>query len=147
MKIAIGSDHAGFALKEIVRQHLAEKGFEVIDVGAYSAERVDYPVYGQKVGELVAGGEAAKGIVICGSGIGISIAANKVKGIRAALCSECLSARLSREHNDANVLAMGARLIGDTMALSITDTFLAAKFQGGRHQQRVDLLTALDKGE
>lgn len=147
MKIAIGSDHAGFALKEIVRQHLAEKGFEVIDVGAYSAERVDYPVYGQKVGELVAGGEAAKGIVICGSGIGISIAANKVKGIRAALCSECLSARLCREHNDANVLAMGARLIGDTMALSITDTFLAAKFQGGRHQQRVDLLTALDKGE
>ncbi len=147
MKIAIGSDHAGFALKEIVRQHLADKGFEVIDVGAYSAERVDYPVYGQKVGELVASGEAAKGIVICGSGIGISIAANKVKGIRAALCSECLSARLSREHNDANVLAMGARLIGDTMALSITDTFLAAKFQGGRHQQRVDLLTALDKGE
>ncbi|MDO4541669.1 MAG: RpiB/LacA/LacB family sugar-phosphate isomerase, partial [Bacillota bacterium] len=103
--------------------------------------------YGQKVGKSVASGQADRGIVICGSGIGISIAANKVKGIRAALCSEELSARLCREHNDANVLAMGARLIGETMALSIVDVFLTTEFQGGRHQQRVDMLEALDKGE
>lgn len=147
MKIAIGSDHAGFDLKEIVKSHLLDKGLEVEDLGPYKPERVDYPVYGKKVGEAVASASADKGIVICGSGIGISIAANKVKGVRAALCSEPLSARLCREHNDANVLAMGARLVGETMALTITDTFLATEFQGGRHQQRVDLLTAMDEGE
>ena len=145
MKIAIGSDHAGFALKEIVRQALEAQGHMVNDVGPYNAERVDYPVYGKKVGEEVAAGNAEKGIVICGSGIGISIAANKVKGVRAALCSEPLSARLAREHNDANVLALGARLVGDTMALEIVEAFLAGVFQGGRHSGRVALLSAMEE--
>lgn len=147
MKIALGSDHAGFFLKEKVIAYLGQKGIEVEDMGPYNAERVDYPVYGKKVGEKVASGAVDKGIVICGSGIGISIAANKVKGIRAALCADPLSARLCREHNDANVLAMGARLIGETMALEIVDTFLNTDFQGGRHQQRIDLITAIEKGE
>ncbi len=147
MKVALGSDHAGFFLKEKVIAYLGQKGIEVEDMGPYNAERVDYPVYGKKVGEKVASGEVDKGIVICGSGIGISIAANKVKGIRAALCADPLSARLCREHNDANVLAMGARLIGETMALEIVDTFLNTDFQGGRHQQRIDLITAIEKGE
>lgn len=145
MKIAIGSDHAGFALKEVVRKMLIEEGHDVNDVGPYSADRVDYPVYGKKVGEEVAKGGCEKGIVICGSGIGISIAANKVKGIRAALCSEPLSARLAREHNDANVLAMGARLVGETMAAEIVKAFLQGEFQGGRHQDRVALLLSMDE--
>ena len=147
MKVALGSDHAGFFLKEKVIAYLGQKGIEVEDMGPYNAERVDYPVYGKKVGEKVASGEVDKGLVICGSGIGISIAANKVKGVRAALCGDPLSARLCREHNDANVLAMGARLIGETMALEIVDTFLNTDFQGGRHQQRIDLITAIEKGE
>ncbi|MEG0874414.1 MAG: ribose 5-phosphate isomerase B [Clostridiales bacterium] len=144
MKIVIGSDHAGFELKKIVTEYLTENGVEVEDLGPYSNERVDYPIYGQKVGEAVSLGTVNKGIVICGSGIGISIAANKVKGVRAALCSEPLSAKLAREHNDANVLAMGARIIGEAMALEIVETFLHTEFKGGRHQKRIDLLSAMD---
>lgn len=145
MKIIIGSDHAGFDLKEKVIAKLKSDGFTVIDVGPETAERVDYPVYGSKVGRLVAANEGDYGIVICGSGIGISIAANKVDGIRAALCGEPLSARLAREHNDANVLAMGARLIGEAMAMEIVDTFLHTEFAGGRHSDRVALIREIER--
>ncbi len=136
MKIAIGCDHAGYKLKEEVKGFLTEH--EVIDLGTNSEESVDYPDFGKAVGRAVAGGEADYGIVICGSGIGISIAANKVDGIRCALCSEPLSAKLSRLHNNANVLAMGARLIGVEMAKEITQVFLSTEFEGGRHERRVN---------
>lgn len=140
MKIAIGCDHGGFELKEKVKQHLFEKGLEVLDLGCNSTESVNYPIYGKKVGNAVVSKEADLGIVICGTGIGISIAANKVKGVRAALCMNTTMARLTKEHNNANILAMGARMIGDVLALEIVDTFLEAKFQGGRHQTRIDML-------
>ena len=130
MKIAIGCDHAAYSFKEEIKNYLTDLGHELIDKGCYSPERADYPDHGIAVGEAVASGEADKGVVICGSGIGISIAANKVKGIRCALCSEPLSAKLSRNHNDANVLAMGARLIGLEMGKAIVDAWLAAEFEG-----------------
>ena len=138
MKIAIGSDHAGFKLKEEIKNYLEEKNIEVDDCGTYSDERCAYPDFGHKVGHKVANKDANFGIVICGSGIGISISANKVKNIRAALCSEPVSARLARNHNDANILAMGARLIGPDMAKAIVDAFLKADFEGGRHINRVN---------
>lgn len=138
MKIAIGSDHAGFKLKEEIKNYLEEKNIEVDDCGTYSDKRCDYPDFGHKVGHKVANKDANFGIVICGSGIGISISANKVKNIRAALCSEPVSARLARNHNDANILAMGARLIGPDMAKEIVDAFLKADFEGGRHINRVN---------
>ena len=137
MKIAIGSDHAGFYLKEDIKKYLEEKGIEVIDRGTNSDNRVDYPDFGHAVGHEVIDKDLDFGIAICGSGIGISIAANKVKGIRAALCSEPYSAKLARRHNDANVLAMGARLIGLDMAKEIVDAFLNEEFEGGRHINRV----------
>lgn len=137
MKIAIGCDHAAYTFKEEIKAYLTEKGHTLIDKGCYSAERADYPDHGIAVGEAVASGEAERGVVICGSGIGISIAANKVKGVRCALCSEPLSARLSRNHNDANVLAMGARLIGLEMGKAIVDEWLVAEFEGGRHIGRI----------
>ncbi len=137
MKIAIGSDHAGFYLKEDIKKYLEEKGIEVIDKGTDSDNRVDYPDFGHAVGHEVIDKNLDFGIAICGSGIGISIAANKVKGIRAALCSEPYSAKLARRHNDANVLAMGARLIGLDMAKEIVDAFLNEEFEGGRHINRV----------
>ncbi|MBO7299917.1 MAG: ribose 5-phosphate isomerase B [Tidjanibacter sp.] len=145
MKIAIGCDHAAFLFKEEIKNYLIEKGHEVVDKGCYSPERADYPDYGVAVGEAVASGECEKGVAICGSGIGISIAANKVKGVRCALCSEPLSARLSRSHNDANVLAMGARLIGLEMGKEIVDVWLATKFEGGRHIGRIDKITSYEK--
>ncbi|MFR8927334.1 ribose 5-phosphate isomerase B [Peptoniphilus senegalensis] len=138
MKIAIGSDHAGFYLKKDLIKYLEEKNIEVKDMGPFDDNRVDYPDYGHAVGHEVVDNKMDFGIVICGSGIGISISANKVKGIRAALCSESYSARLARRHNDANVLAMGARLIGHDMALEIVDAFLNEKFEGGRHINRVN---------
>lgn len=138
MKIAIGSDHAGFYLKKDLIKYLEEKNIEVKDMGPFDDNRVDYPDYGHAVGHEVVDNKMDFGIVICGSGIGISISANKVKGIRAALCSEPYSARLARHHNDANVLAMGARLIGHDMALEIVDAFLNEKFEGGRHINRVN---------
>lgn len=137
MKIAIGSDHSGFYLKEDIKKYLEEKGIEVIDKGTDSDNRVDYPDFGHAVGHEVIDKNLDFGIAICGSGIGISIAANKVKGIRAALCSEPYSAKLARRHNDANVLAMGARLIGLDMAKEIVDAFLNEEFEGGRHINRV----------
>lgn len=140
MKIAIGSDHGGFELKEKVVKFLKGNGYEILDLGCNSTDSVDYPKYGRIVGEAVVEKKADKGIVICGTGIGISIAANKVKGVRAALCTNTTMARLTREHNDANVLAMGGRIVGDVLALEMVDIFLTTEFEGGRHQKRVDLL-------
>ena len=145
MKIAIGCDHAAYTFKEEIKAYLTEKGHTLIDKGCYSAERADYPDHGIAVGEAVASGEAERGVVICGSGIGISIAANKVKGVRCALCSEPLSARLSRNHNDANVLAMGARLIGLEMGKAIVDEWLVAEFEGGRHVGRIEKISCYEE--
>ncbi len=138
MIIAMGSDHAGYNLKEEIKAYLLEKGHTVKDCGTDSTESCDYPVFGRAAAEVVREEEAERAIVICGSGIGISIAANKVPGIRCALCSEPLSAELSRRHNNANALAMGARLIGSDMAKRIVDVFLSTEFEGGRHQRRID---------
>ena len=140
MKIAIGCDHGGFELKEKVKVHLEGKGYEVLDLGCHSTESVNYPVYGKAVGKAVANKEADYGIVICGTGIGISIAANKVKGVRAALCMNTTMARLTREHNNANILAFGARMVGDVLALEMVDTFLNTAFEGGRHTARVEMI-------
>ncbi|MBO4911422.1 MAG: ribose 5-phosphate isomerase B [Butyrivibrio sp.] len=136
--IAIGSDHGGFDLKEVVKEHLQKRGFEVKDFGTYNKESCDYPEFGRAAAEAVASGECEKGIVICTTGIGISIVANKVKGIRCALCSETTSARLTREHNDANMLAMGGGLVGDLLALEIVDTFLDTEFSNmEKHSRRI----------
>lgn len=137
--IAIGSDHGGFELKELVISHLKESGMEVKDVGCYDKSSCDYPVYGRAVAEAVASGECEKGIVICTTGIGISITANKVKGIRAALCTDSLMAKLTRLHNNSNVLALGAGIVGPNLALEIVDVFLGTEFSGDeRHQRRID---------
>ncbi|MGL5277868.1 MAG: ribose 5-phosphate isomerase B [Cetobacterium sp.] len=140
MKIALGADHGGFALKEIVKKHLEDKGFEVLDKGCYSTESVDYPVYAKAVANSILNKEADFGILICGTGIGISIAANRFKGIRAALCSNTTMAKLTREHNDANILALGARMTGDILALEIVDEFLKTEFLGGRHLTRIQAI-------
>lgn len=142
--LAIGSDHGGFALKQEVMKHLAERGIEYRDYGTYSSESCDYPDYGEAVGRAVASGECERGIIICGTGIGISIAANKVHGVRAALCGDCYSAEMSRAHNDANVLALGARVLGTGLALKIVDTFLDTGFDGGRHARRVAKIMAIE---
>lgn len=144
MKIAIGSDHAGFMLKSEIIKHIKDQGYEVKDFGCYSTASVDYPEFGQAVAEAVAKGECDRGIVCCGTGIGISIAANKVPGIRAALCSDCFSAKASREHNNANILALGERVIGIGLAKMITDIWLTTEFSGGRHSGRVDKLTEIE---
>ena len=137
--IAIGSDHGGFELKQTVIAHLKEQGKEVKDFGTYSLDSCDYPDYGRAVGEAVASGQCEKGIVICTTGIGISITANKVPGIRCALCHNTTTARLTREHNDANVLAIGAAMVGEIVAMDIVDTFFATDFSHGeRHQRRID---------
>lgn len=140
MIIGLGCDHGGYELKEKIKAHLGEKGIEVKDFGCDNTNSVDYPEYGKLVGNKVASKEVDLGIVICGTGIGISIAANKVKGVRGALCTNTTMAKLTREHNNANVLALGARIIGDVLALEIVDTFLESEFEGGRHQRRIDLL-------
>ncbi|WP_029522315.1 ribose 5-phosphate isomerase B [Persephonella sp. KM09-Lau-8] len=145
MKVAIGSDHAGFDYKEIVKKHLEEKGFQVIDKGTYSKESVDYPIFGEAVAQAVASGEADRGIVICGTGIGISISANKVKGIRAALCTNEYMARMARRHNDANILAFGARVLGIDVALGIVDVFFETEFEGGRHERRVNEIKNIEE--
>lgn len=141
MKVAIGCDHGGFELKEKVVAFLQEKGYEVKDCGCNSTASVDYPTFGKAAAKAVASGECEKGIVICTTGIGISITANKVKGIRCALCSDTLSAKMTRLHNDANVLAMGAGMIGPNLAFDIVETFLTTDFSGDeRHQRRIDLI-------
>ena len=147
MKIAIGNDHGGVELKKHLVEYLTNKGYEMIDLGAQTTESSHYPVFGQRVGHAVVNGEADCGILICGTGIGISIAANKVDGVRCALCSEPVSARLAREHNNANIVAMGARTIGPAMAEAIVDVFLTTDFLGGRHAHRVDMFGRIEKGE
>ena len=146
MKIAIGSDHGGFALKEAVRKHLEEKGIEVEDFGCYSTESVDYAVYGAKVAHCVADCGAQYGILICSTGIGISIAANKVKGIRAALCCDAHAAEMTRRHNNANILCMGGKVIDKETAVKLVDIFLHTEFEGGRHQRRIDQIAQIEEG-
>ena len=144
MKIGIGSDHGGFELKEYIKEYLDREGISNIDYGTNSIESVDYPDYGKKVSEAVVSKEVDKAIVICGTGIGISIACNKVKGIRCALCGDTYSARMSREHNDANVLALGGRVIGRDLALEIVSIWLKTQFEGGRHEKRVEKISEIE---
>ncbi len=143
-KIAIGSDHAGLPLKEEIIKYFKEKSIDYIDYGTNSSDSVDYSDYGKKVAYSVKDGECEKGIVICGTGIGISIAANKVKGIRAALCTNSYMAKMTRLHNDSNVLALGQRVIGVGLALEIVETWLNTKFEGGRHQRRIDKIKEIE---
>ena len=145
MKIAIASDHGGLEYKNKIKKHLVTKGYDIIDEGTNSNESCDYPDYAKKVGSLVVSGQVEKGILVCGTGIGMSIAANKIKGIRAALCSDTFSAHATREHNDSNILCLGQRVIGESLALDIVDTWLNAEFQGGRHQNRIDKICELEK--
>ena len=144
-RIVIGSDHAGFPVKEIIRKYLETAGYPVDDQGTSSEESVDYPDYGKAVGERVASKQADLGIAVCGSGIGISIAANKVPGIRAALAHGVMTARLAREHNDANVLALGGRVVTGVAAIEMVQTFLTTAYLGGRHQRRVDKITSMEQ--
>jgi len=143
--IAIACDHGGYALKENVKKHLAEAGYEVKDFGTNSLDSCDYPDFAAAAAKAVASGECEKGIVICTTGIGVSIVANKVNGVRCALCSDVLSAEMTRRHNDTNMLAMGAGVIGQNLALAIVDKWLTTEFEGGRHQRRVDKITALEQ--
>ena len=145
MKIAVGNDHIGVALKEHISRYLTEKGYEIVNFGTDSTERTDYPIYGKRVAEAVVRGECAFGILICGTGVGISLAANKVNGIRAVVCSEPYSAKLAREHNNANIVAFGARVIGEATAEMIVDAFLSAEYEGGRHQRRIDMISAIEE--
>ena len=147
VRVALGADHGGYELKEAISKHLKDQGLEVHDFGTYSTESVDYPKYGCAVGYAITKGEADLGILICGTGQGISMAANKIPGIRSAVCSETFSARMVREHNNANILAMGARVIGVGLALDIVDIFLKTEFSGGRHANRVDLICDIERGE
>ncbi|MBQ6370343.1 MAG: ribose 5-phosphate isomerase B [Firmicutes bacterium] len=140
MLLAIASDHGGYKLKEAIRKHLAERGEKVVDLGTHSEDSVDYPIYGKACAEAVASGKAERGIVVCGTGIGISIAANKVKGIRCGLCTSVEMAEMSRRHNNANILALGGRTTDEELALQIVDTFLDTEFEGGRHKRRTDML-------
>ncbi len=147
MKIAIGNDHVGVALKEHLTEYLSKQGHEVVNFGTDSTASTDYPVYADRVAHAVVSGECDKGILICGTGIGISIAANKIHGVRCALCSEPCSAELSRLHNNANIVAMGARIIGPVLAESIVEAFLTTSYEGGRHQRRVDLIAKLEEDQ
>ena len=147
MKIGIANDHASVEMKQQVVAYLKEKGYDVVNYGTDSTESCDYPVYGEKIGHAVVSGEVDFGIAICGTGLGISLAANKVHGIRAAVCSEPYTARLSRQHNNANVLAFGSRVIGIELAKMIIDEFLSAEFEGGRHQRRVDMIMDVERRE
>lgn len=140
LRIAIGSDHGGYEYKEQIVSHLKQKGYECVDVGTYSTDSCDYPVIARAVTTKITTGEADRGILICGTGIGMSIVANKVKGIRAALCGDTFSARASRAHNNSNVLCLGERVIGINLAMDIVDIWLESKFEGGRHQRRVDMM-------
>lgn len=145
MSIAIGSDHAGFRLKEALGAYLRDQGFTVVDVGTFSEERTDYPGFGAAVGHLVADGEAERGVLVCGSGVGMCIAANKISGIRAAVAHDVESVRLMRAHNDVQVICFGERITAADLAISCLETFLATDFEGGRHAARVNQLRALDQ--
>ena len=145
MKIGIGNDHAAVEMKEQITEYLQELGYEVVNYGTDTHDSCDYPAYGEKVGRAVVSKEVDLGILICGTGVGISLAANKVKGVRAVVCSEPYSARLSRQHNNTNVLAFGARVIGIEMAKMIVQEWLNAEFEGDRHQRRVDMISAIEE--
>lgn len=147
MKIAIGSDHKGVALKATIKHMLNEMGAEVLDMGPNTEERTDYPDFGAAVARAVAAGQVDRGIAVCASGVGMSITANKVPGIRAVLCQDLYIARASREHNDTNVLCLGALVIGEALALEIVQTWLAAEYEGGRHQRRLDKIAALERAQ
>ena len=144
MKLGIGNDHVGYEMKLQIKAYLEEKGHEVVDYGAYSADRSDYPIYGELVAKAVASGECDAGVLICGTGVGISVSANKVHGIRAAVCSEPVTAALSKRHNNANIIAFGARIVGIEMAKAIVDAWLDAEFEGGRHAHRVGLMMDIE---
>ena len=145
MKIAIGNDHSAVEMKNEIKAFLESKGYEVLDQGTNSTESCDYPAYGEKVGKAVVAGEADLGIAICGTGLGISLAANKVKGVRACVCSEPYTARMSRLHNNCNVLCFGARVVGSELAKMIVEEWLKTEFEGGRHQRRVDMIMEIEK--
>ena len=145
MKIVIGSDHGGIHLKEVLKQHLAERGLEVSDAGTYTEESCDYPDIVLKVCREITAGKAERGILVCGTGIGMSMAANKVKGIRAALCGDVFSAAMSREHNNANVICLGERVLGAGLAARILDAWLDTEFAGGRHERRVNKIMAIEE--
>lgn len=144
MKIAMGNDHVALALKREIKTYLESKGYEVLDLGTHTEERCDYPMYGEAVANTIVSGNADCGIVICGTGVGISLAANKVRGIRAVVCSEPYSAMLSKQHNNTNILAFGARVVGTELAKMIVDAWLGAEFEGGRHQKRIDMITDIE---
>ena len=144
MKIAMGADHGGFSLKETIKQHLEEQGHEVLDLGTYDTASCHYPVYAEKVARAVAAGQAERGILVCGTGIGMSIAANKIPGIRAAAVSDCFTAQATREHNDANILCLGARVIGEGLAMELVHAFLENEFEGGKHARRVAMIAELE---
>ena len=146
MRIAVGSDHAGFEMKQMLAEHVSAAGHDVVDVGTDGTASVDYPDFGAAVGRAVVSGDADFGVAVCGSGIGICIAANKIPGIRAATVHDVTSARLSREHNDANVMCIGQRFVGSQVALDAVDAFLSAEFAQGRHSRRVDKITGLETG-
>lgn len=143
--IALANDHSGIALKEEIKKLLDKRGLEYKDFGTNTEASVDYPIYGESVAKAVVSGECERGIIICGTGIGISIAANKVRGARAALCTDCFMAEMTRRHNDANILALGARVLGHGLALKIVETFLDTEFEGGRHARRVDIISAIEE--
>jgi ribose 5-phosphate isomerase B len=145
MTIALGSDHAAFSFKEEIKAYLLEKGYQILDVGTHGLERVDYCDFGFRVGEVVACGECEMGLVFCGTGVGISISANKVRGIRAVVCSEPYSAKLSRLHNNTNILALGARVVGIDLAKMIVEIWLATEFDGGRHSNRIEKITEYEQ--
>ena len=142
--IAVGADHAGYELKETIAAHLVANDHQIVDCGTHSLDRVDYPEFGAAVANAVIAGEAERGIVVCGSGIGIVMAAGKIPGIRAATVHDVTTARMTREHNDANVIGIGARMVGEQTALDIVDAFMSASFEGGRHQTRVEKLDSLE---
>jgi len=143
MKLAFGSDHAGFEYKQFLMDHARELGHEVIDLGTYSKDSCDYPVYGHAVAAAVANGEAERGVLVCGTGFGISLAANRIKGIRCVNASEELTVKMSRHHNNSNMISIGARVVGHDKAISLLDTFLTEEFDGVRHQRRIDLIDTL----
>ena len=145
MKLAIGNDHVAVDMKNEIRAYLESKGIEVLDVGTNSTDRFNYPISGYKVARLVADGKADGGVLICGTGVGISLAANKVKGIRACVCSEPYTAKLSKQHNNSNIIAFGARVVGIGTARMIVDEWLAAEYEGGRHQNRVDMIAEIEQ--
>ena len=144
MHVAIGADHAGFPLKEDLKSWLISRGYDVVDLGTQSAESVDYPDFAVGVGSAITAGKAERGVLVCGTGIGMAMAANKVPGVRAAACSDAYTARMSREHNDANILALGARITSREAAIEILEVWLGAEFAGGRHARRVEKIVALD---